>query len=615
MARKGWHLMAKSMAQPKELPIFTYYDVQRYLQFSPQDCANWYIVQAPTGKRKRAMYPCMGRAHVEDASGINVLLYDAVPRFIFKSIDFMYVVVESTIYKVSKDFSAIIIGNVIGTAGFLSFDYLPLVQAAGSTSQTQAVFVMVSDGHNLYVIDETTDSFTTITDSNAPKNPMVVKAFGNRFAVSSANSTEFRLTQVNCYDTVNAMFDASTLFTVPGAGGLAVFAQENGIIKQMVTLHNTLYIFSDFECGIWSNIPSAIAGNTTTTASSIFPWKKNTSLNWDYGIADPNSIDVDFGRMMWLAQNRNGLIEFMWSDGQMPKSLSTQAINVLLQQSSASALPASYRDNATGFLYQYEDTIFYRVSSGTEATNGELIYDSAGSLEYNFETGTWGRCIEVDGDRNLIHQHVYFSNLHIVSVLGQQNLYQMAGNIYVNEFRNTAVADPQSPLAFVANPMRYELITSIISEDFYQEFKTNWLQIDFVWGRQTYVNQPNGAFQNAVYIISESSTPTNTIYLVEENGTTFLLDEAGNTPVLDETIYDTLFKPNIELFFSDDGGVTYQSADIQEFSQLGVYSWRMRWYQLGNSRNRVYKLACVSPSPLVILGGIHETEVVSGGAL
>ena len=70
----------------------------------------------------------------------------------------------------------------------------------------------------------------------------------------------------------------------------------------------------------------------------------------------------------------------------------------------------------------------------------------------------------------------------------------------------------------------------------------------------------------------------------------------------------------MELYFSDDGGVSFNATDNLEFSQLGIYSWRMRWYQCGVSRNRVYKLICVSPAPVVILGAVQNVRRVSGGA-
>ena len=78
--------------------------------------------------------------------------------------------------------------------------------------------------------------------------------------------------------------------------------------------------------------------------------------------------------------------------------------------------------------------------------------------------------------------------------------------------------------------------------------------------------------------------------------------------------YKNLYNPHIELYYSDDGGVTFHSADVRQFSDLGVYRWRMRWYQLGASRNRVYKLVCVSLFPIVILGAVQNSRRISGGA-
>ncbi len=65
---------------------------------------------------------------------------------------------------------------------------------------------------------------------------------------------------------------------------------------------------------------------------------------------------------------------------------------------------------------------------------------------------------------------------------------------------------------------------------------------------------------------------------------------------------------------SDDGGVSFFPADIREFSRSGVYIWKMRWYQLGQSRNRVYKLIAVSLYPIVILGAVMNVRRSSGGA-
>jgi len=60
----------------------------------------------------------------------------------------------------------------------------------------------------------------------------------------------------------------------------------------------------------------------------------------------------------------------------------------------------------------------------------------------------------------------------------------------------------------------------------------------------------------------------NPIYVVAENGTDFLITEDGNTPQINELTYNQIFKPHIELYWSDDGGISFFPADVLEFSHL-----------------------------------------------
>jgi hypothetical protein len=195
----------------------------------------------------------------------------------------------------------------------------------------------------------------------------------------------------------------------------------------------------------------------------------------------------------------------------------------------------------------------------------------------------------------------------------------MSGQFYYNEVRNPDQEDPQESDAYIKYPFRYERVTPIIYEQSYSEFETEFVQIDFVWGESN-ISYSNSPFQNAVFIIDEEAgtdgTPQYIITdeLGPDGSPIYVLAQEGNTPAIDENFYNALYKPSIELYFSDDGGVSFLPADMREFSQQGVYSWRMRWYQLGTSRNRVYKLIAVSPVPIVILGATMNVRRISGGA-
>lgn len=589
----------------EQLGIFTHYDKQRFIQAGSMDIANWYGVLMPDGKNKQALYPCMGRQHIQDAFGQNKLIFNNEPSRIFKSINFFYVVDGTSVYQIDKFYNQIFLGSVpLGSVVWSAF--LPV---------GNLVYVGLVTGRNMYVITEspnpTPPTMVQITDPNLPINPQYIATFGDSFVVSSAGTPNFGVSLVNLG---TQPLNPATCFS--DTGNVPIQARASGVIGQMGVLHSQLYIFNDYTTDIYGNIPTQITVNGVTRS---FPFKRNSSYNWDYGIADPESLSIDFGRMAWLARNTSGLVSFMASNGQQPESISTQAINVLIQDSNdtVDSLSPFITGPVNGFLYQYENTVFYRVSAGKYVGYGELdIQETATAIEFNFDTRRWGRVIELNGERNKIQKHVFFANKHIVTVEGDPALYQMAGNIYHNELRNPNVG-PQDVNAFTKYPMRYELVTQQIFEPDYSEFITDWVQIDFVFGDKTFFKS-DAPFDNTVFIITEDSKPDCPIFVITEDSVAgnpvFVIAEDGNTSGFSDDHYNALFKPYIALWSSDDGGITFQSNDLREFSRLGQYQWRMRWYRLGTSRNRVYKLECVSSAPIVILGAIMSRRPASGGA-
>ncbi len=311
----------------------------------------------------------------------------------------------------------------------------------------------------------------------------------------------------------------------------------------------------------------------------------------------------------------------MTSQGGTPERISNKAIDVLFQKSaSASGLSPFLESTSDGFMYQFENVIFYRLSAGRYNDYGILDQqNSANSIEYNFETKQWKRCIEKNGERNRIKKHIFFANRHLVTVDGDSTIYEMSGLFYQNEISNPDRASPQAPDAYISEPFRYERVTPIISEKDYSEFITDYVEIDFVFG-DSFISYSDNPFINTEFIIDEApGDDGEPIFLIDEqlgaNGEPiFLIMQNGNSPSINSTTYNKWFKPHVELYWSDDGGISFFPADVRQFSDMGVYRWRMRWYQLGASRNRCYKLICVSPVPIVVLGGCMLKRRSSGGA-
>lgn len=590
----------KNSMPVQDLNIFAHYDKQRFVQYGCMDSSNWYKVSVPTSKKKEALYPAMGRRHV---SFMNTpkLVFDTQPRVIFKTVNYFYVVVSTQVYQCDRFYNQKLIGH-ISLSGTPWFDFL---------SYDSVTYAILTDEQHAYIITESGTNVTmeVITDSNAPAQPQYVAQFGNRFVVSNKGTPNYFITQIGLTGGASGCFSFTS-----GVSTTALFNRASGVIGQICALNGQLYILCDYTTDIWANIPTQI---TVGDQTREFPFKLNSSYNWNFGIADPNSLGVGFGVMAWLARNSDGLVEFIMSDGQSPKQISTQAINVLLQQNygKIDALSPFLTSTTFGFLYQYEDTVFYRASAGRYNENQFLsLEDNAESIEFNTNTQTWHRVTELNGGRNRIENHVFFNNIHLVTVQQDPVIYQMAGNIYYNETYNAVDG------TFNKFPMRYELITQHIYQPDYSEFITDYIEIDFVFGVDTFIRVDAGSAppENSRYLVAENSTSDNPIYIVTEDGKYIIADDnslgVGSPETVDDLTYSALYKPHVELYYSDDGSETFLSADVREFSQLGVYSYRMRWYELGSSRNRCYKLVCVSPSAITILGAAQNIRRSSGGA-
>src|ERR1700689_5562921 len=99
-------LSARNNFEVKPLPILGPYNVQRFKQWSPEDTANWYLVKEEKAKKPLAMFPCMGRSHI-NYLGVNQLIFGSEPRGLFKSINFSYIVVGNDIFRVDSNYNEV----------------------------------------------------------------------------------------------------------------------------------------------------------------------------------------------------------------------------------------------------------------------------------------------------------------------------------------------------------------------------------------------------------------------------------------------------------------------------------------------------------------------------
>lgn len=111
-----------------------------------------------------------------------------------------------------------------------------------------------------------------------------------------------------------------------------------------------------------------------------FPWQEVRSTFINYGCIAAASVAQGFGLCAWLATNRQASATIMVSDGSMPRPISNDNIDALIDD-------LEFPDRCEGFLFQQDGHLFYQLN----------FYSDRVSIAYDFTSKNF---IKVGNDGN-----------------------------------------------------------------------------------------------------------------------------------------------------------------------------------------------------------------------
>lgn len=111
-----------------------------------------------------------------------------------------------------------------------------------------------------------------------------------------------------------------------------------------------------------------------------FPWQEVRSTFINYGCIAAASVAQGFGLCAWLATNRQASATIMVSDGSLPKPISNDNIDALIDD-------LEFPDRCEGFLFQQDGHLFYQLN----------FYSDHVSIAYDFTSKNF---IKVGNDGN-----------------------------------------------------------------------------------------------------------------------------------------------------------------------------------------------------------------------
>lgn len=343
----------------------------------------------------------------------------------------------------------------------------------------------------------------------------------------------------------------------------------------------------------------------------LFPYQRNTSSNVDYGCLNPTTIASIDELVVWLAINEKGGPVIMYSDGGMPKPITTDGIDYLMSNMKNPA-------DSQAFIYRQDGHIFYHIN----------FYTDNLSLFYDFNTQKFFHASDENGNYFIASSVAFFNNQYYF--VSKNN-----GNLYAFDTIFTTYDGAEIPRIRTCKNIR-----NIQQET----FVANDCGFTIESGETPYIYEDRGPqyliTEDGRFIITESGTvfwisqdnkfmlAQNGDGLLFEFGIRFWVTEIGAFMLTQDGInlifsddepddFDFLISeqndivpvtPRVDLAISIDGGQQFSSFESQQLPYLGYRINKLAWWQLGWCNDLVCEFRFYGIERFVCTDGVVNTR-------
>jgi len=297
----------------------------------------------------------------------------------------VYFVVGNTLYEIDSGGVATSRGTLNTSSGLVSMAHNGVRTAANQQ-------IMIVDGPNGYIYDNTTSTLSQITDDDFTSAKTV--AFIDGYFIYNENSGDGKFWLTNLYD------GASITDTD--------FSNAEGWpdkIQSLIADNRELFLFGEESLEVWYN--SGDLDNTFQRYQGGFK---------QHGCVAPFSPARFDNGIIWLSRNDRGADQVVrLSEGYQPSVVSTPEINYQL---------STYNNtqDAFGYSYQHEGHEFYVLTFPGD--NVTWAYDAS--------TQEWHQRAHVISDvdsRERYNCHVFAFGRHLFGDYLNGNIYELDGSI------------------------------------------------------------------------------------------------------------------------------------------------------------------------------------------
>lgn len=611
----------------KDYDLVGSYDNQRVSTISAERTVNLFEYLDPEGKRPKVMLPTAGLVNAN--LNFNPEMGGSRATFVFN--DAIYQVYGSSVFRTIGStglLSTSKIGDLTTTEGYVGID----------ANTYQVIFV---DGQEGWIWDINADTFTLITDTGFPANPIDVCYVDGFFLVANGDTNTFQLSMINqgmVWSAGTATFTAdSTTETLTLSTNNANFAtgtpftvSTTGTLPNPLDADTTYYAIRVSSAGttpgtikVALSYDDAIAGTAINLTTNGTPTNTITST----GQLQLGSITSHPGNIVACRTLHRRIFLFsknyteVWENAGLGTNLPIRRNNSLLMEVGTPAIgsvsvgfdrmfflaqdkdglagvmevkgtePILVSNRALDFqLAQYAEN----PATGVADARGVLIKEN-GLIFYrlNFtlanhtfvlnvsmsspDAPKWHEEEVLNGDRHPAQTHAYFDGVNYYGDYKAPKFY---------------IVDDQSSTNDDETIRRMRIGKQMCPEG-YNRLRIDRFQVDLLQG-----SKDVGEVIDVDLLTEDSEV---------------LLTESNVDIILDQVIDTGGGQPIVFLAISRDGGQTYGNYLHATMGKIGERTHRTVWRKLGTTprgQGFIPKIEFFNEVPFIVLGAAWDFEVL-----
>ncbi len=442
-------------------------------------------------------------------------------RGIFNSIrgGFMLVVVNGTVYTISNLFGVTVIGTIATSAGEVFID----------ENLNQQICIV--DGVNMYIYNYSL-GFPNLTLQSVPPalTPNYVAYHNTFFLVGNGNTTTsgspwyaFVMASPTTIST-----SASNTFTLQTKPDYPI-----AVVRLPGQASNVL-VFGTAVCEVYTNV------------GGLQNYRRNNTVNIDYGCISVSTIATSDKFVAWLAANENNAPVIMVFTGQGYEPISSYGIDYLLGQ-------IRFPAQSTAMFVRVDGHLVYQLTFYNPVDNLTIFYD--------FTTQKFFDLTDNFENYHPARNYVYFNHKTYFISLNNGSIYESSTN-YTTYNESVGAVDPTLNLII-----------------------------------------PRTRVCNTVRLPDTSRFIANSLVMMIDQG-----NDPGyiGLPVPDNDVPPPVYAPRVELTISQDEGITWGNTVTRVLNPIGYRRNQLTWEKMGQSNSWTPKFRFWSTNSVIVSNAVLD---------